>query len=282
MSQYWLSLQLRDVESFIQQAPIFFYFAQFALVGEGFGKYGVDEGVGEEADELWRTALAGNFVGEQRVVEDAPANHHVVDVGEAAAYVVVLLRGADVAVVNYRMLDEGQHLCEGVEVGGAAVLLFADARMDGDIGKGKAVEYGYDGEYLVGFGVAQPHLNAQLVGDAGHHMVEYPLDFAGVGQYAAAAVFASHPAYRTTDVPVYLVVSQFVESCGNLDKLVGFLAQYLGYYGNGVAVVFGQYVGQPVAGIGEFAVGERYEGAYRRLNGTGKALLDTATEQYFG
>ena len=68
--------------------------------------------------------------------------------------------GEDVAIVDDRVVEEGQHLCEGVEVDLSAVLLSACARVDGDVGKGVVVEDGDDGENLMRAVKSEAHLDA--------------------------------------------------------------------------------------------------------------------------
>ena len=82
--------------------------------------------------------------------------------------------------------------------------------MYGDIGQRVVVENGDDGEYLLRAVEPQSHLDAEPWLKAGYHLFQYAAYLIGVGEYAAAAMLGGDAAHRAADVPVHLVVADFV------------------------------------------------------------------------
>ena len=218
-----------DGQAAADETPVFFGFAHLALVAHCARAYSIEERE-DEVGGLCEVALGGVGVAvadaerQQGVVEYATTYHVVRYLGEAVAQQTIVGRGEDVAIVDDRVVEEGQHLSEGVEVDLSAVLLSACARVDGDVGKGVVVEDGDDGENLMRAVKSEAHLDAETGLEVGYHLIEYAAYLVGVGEDAAAAVFGGDAAHGAADVPVYFGVAHVVEAVGEVGKLKGFFA----------------------------------------------------------
>lgn len=219
---------------------------------------------------------------QQRVEKYASSYHVVGDGGVTFLDAVEVSKGADVAVVDDMVADEGQHAVESIEVYLSAVLLSAGAGMDGDAGKREVVEYGDEGKYFLWTVQPKAHLDAQSRLEARDDIFQYATHFVGVGEDAAASVLGSDASHRTTDVPVHLGVAHFVEAVGEVCKLYRLLTQDLGYDGERVFIVLWQDVVNLLPSIGQIAVREGKKGRYGIVDSLREASVVCFAKYQFG
>ncbi len=282
-AEYVGGLLFGDGETATEEAPVFFYFAHAALVADGQEVDGFNEGEDEaECGMEVVGLLVLDAEGEEWVVEDAAPYHVVFYLREPLPYAAIVGGGADVAVVDDAVVEQGQHAVEGVEVYLSGVLLPPGAWMDGDVAEGIVVKYGDETENLVGAVQPEAHFDAEGGEEPGDNAVEDGTHFVGVGEDAAAAVLCRHPAHGAADIPVYLVVADVVEAVGESDEFVGLFAQYLGDDGDGIEIGFGQDVVDFFPCIGQVTVGEGEEGGDGIVERSRETLVVYFPEQQFG
>ena len=282
-----VGLLFGDGDAAADEAPVFFDFPHLADVGHGEGGYAVEEG----GDKSYRGGVArerrgGHLFfdaeGEEGVVEDAPPNHEVGDLREAAVQPAVVVEGAEVAVVDNMVVEQREDLQEGVQVDLPAILLSSGARMDGDVGQGVVVEDGDEGENLLWRVEPQTHLDAEARFELRQHLVEDGSDFVGEGEDAAAAMLGSDAAHGAADIPVDLGVAHIEEPVGETYEFEGLLTQYLGDDGYGVDVVLRNDVVDFLPCVGQIAMGEGEKWGDGEVESSRVAMVVGFAEEQFG
>lgn len=218
---------------------------------------------------------------QQRIEQGAAAYHHLVYLRKTGADACIICNSLNITIIRHRKAKQRKNLSKLVKTRLTAIHLLADARMHCYTTDGVIVKYRNNSIYLIFIIVSKAHLHRKRQRKPRHNLVKESADLFGIRQYARAAMLGSNATHRATDIPVHLIVSQFVKSQRQRHKALWVTPQYLGYHRHRTYIALGPHIIDLLASITNITRRQRQERADGEVERWRIIAMVCATEQQF-